>query len=156
MNRNRLIAMVLAVLASLGLTFTVATPALGAVTSASASASSVASSAQAPDYEFDTTVPRDYSSHYKDCMTVWAGTACVQPYGDILWIRDRQKDGFALTLTWRDLDGDRRGQCYGGGVDNGWLACNKNFPEGHEIRWWVVYYDSNGALQQTGYRDTTV
>jgi hypothetical protein len=138
MNRNRLITMVFAVLASLGLAFAMAAP------------------AQAADAEIDTAVPRDYSSYSKDCIERDQGKACVQAYGDILWIRDMKKDGHGLQLHWQDLNGDRWGWCSGGGVDQGWLACNKNFPEGHTISWRLMYYDSNGDARWTSYQYTEV
>lgn len=137
MIRKRLIAMASALLA-FGLAFTMAAP------------------AQAADAEIDTAVPRANSSYAKDCVTRTQGTACVQPYGDILRLRDLKKDGYGLQLHWSDLNGDRWGWCSGGGVDRGWLACNKNFPEGHTIAWRMMYYDSNGEARWTSYQYTTV
>jgi hypothetical protein len=116
-----------------------------------------ASPAQAADFESDYSEPRAYSSHPKDCLSVDRYGACVQPYGDLIWIKDGIKDGHSPVVYWWDLDGDRSGMCTNQqGVDAGWTACNKNFPEGHEIEWRFHWRNFDGTWERSAYQYTTV
>ncbi|MFC8797781.1 hypothetical protein ACFT2C_08595 [Promicromonospora sp. NPDC057138] len=113
--------------------------------------------AQAAEYENDQAEPRAYSSHPKDCVSFDRYGACVQPYGDLIWIKDGIKDGHGPYVSWTDMDGDRAGLCFDQqGVDAGWTACNKNFPEGHEIRWQLTLRNYDGTWESSAYRYTTV
>lgn len=113
--------------------------------------------AQAAEYERDNTEPRSYSSHWKDCSSVDNYEACVQPYGDLIWIKDGLKDGHSPKVFWWDEDGDRFGVCTNRqGFDAGWTACNKNFPEGHEIRWVFHWRNYDGTWESSANQYTTV
>ncbi|MFI9487220.1 hypothetical protein ACIG47_12590 [Promicromonospora sp. NPDC052451] len=139
MNHKRIRTAVLTALVALGV-------GLGAV-----------APAQAAAYEVNYTEPRAYSSHSKDCASVDRYQACVQPYGDLIWIKDGLKDGESPFVTWTDLDGDRSGMCINRqGVDAGWTACNKNFPEGHEIRWTFTWRNYDGTWESSAYQYTVV
>lgn len=116
-----------------------------------------AAPAQAAAFESDETATRTYSSHPKDCAYVDRYAACVQPYGDLIWIKDGIKDGYSPYVSWKDMDGDRWGNCTNRqGVDAGWTACNKNFPEGHEIRWKFHWRNFDGTWESSAYQYTTV
>ena len=116
-----------------------------------------AAPAQASDFESDNTEPRSYSSYWKDCASVDNYKACVQPYGDLIWIKDGLKDGYAPKVYWWDEDGDRWGACTNRqGFDAGWTACNKNFPEGHEIRWRFHWRNYDGTWEHSADQYTTV
>ena len=107
--------------------------------------------------EIDYSEPRAYSSHPKDCVSVDRYGACVQPYGDLIWIKDGIKDGYSPRVYWWDLDGDRSGLCTNQqGVDAGWTACNKNFPEGHEIEWEFHWRNFDGTWERSALQYTTV
>ncbi|GLZ78223.1 hypothetical protein Afil01_30300 [Actinorhabdospora filicis] len=83
--------------------------------------------------------------------------ACVQPTGELLWIKDKVKDGHRVNLSWRDMDSERGGICYNTiGVDGGWAYCNKEFAEGHRINWRVEYHDSKGNRLFSDWRVTVV
>jgi len=113
--------------------------------------------AQAADYETDFTEPRTYSSHPKDCVSVDRYEACVQPYGDLIWIKDGLKDGHSPYVLWWDQDGDRWGRCTNRqGRDAGWTACNKNLPEGHEIQWTFHWRNYDGTSESSANQYTFV
>lgn len=139
MIRKRLITLVSAVLMSLGAVVVVATPAQAAA-------------------EFDYAVDATWSDeHTKTCLYGTYMAACLQPYGDYIWIQDRYKDGNSVWVRWWDQDGDRNGTCYNNlGVDRAWTWCNKNFPEGHIIKWEMHYYDDNGTAKTLGPLTTTM
>jgi hypothetical protein len=105
-------------------------------------------------YEQDFTKDVDWTDTYKECGPEGeGGKACVQPYGDVLWLLDRWSDGHGVSMTWEALEPDggyRSGKC----IDNlgsavGWTVCNKNFDEGSAIVWQVQWWE-NGAWQQSG------
>ena len=95
---------------------------------------------------------------FKECFSGWdAGSACVQPAGDIIWIKDNNADGHGVYVTWEDGDGDRSGTCWNRlGKDKGWTWCNKDFPEGHTIYWRMNYYTDSGGPYSTQLTSTTV
>jgi hypothetical protein len=116
-----------------------------------------AAPAQAADLEVDYTEPRSYSSYWKHCVSVDRYEACVQPYGDLIWIKDGLKDGYSPLVYWWDVDGDRWGRCTNQqGFDAGWTACNKNFPEGHEIMWRFHWRNYDGTWESSAARYTIV
>lgn len=134
MIRKRLIAMATLLLASVGLIFAGASP------------------AQAADsWEVDYAVDVSWSDTPKECNANTYVSGCVQAYGDMLWVKDNEKDGHRVTLEWSDPAGDRAGQCINTlGADRAWTACNKNFSEGHIIYWSLKYTDSAGVGRTLG------
>lgn len=81
------------------------------------------------------------ATHWKHCAndaysTVSKVKVCVQPYGDVLWVLDQVADGHGVGLFWEDLDSDRSGECWNPhGASVGWTRCDKDFAEGHRIKW---------------------
>jgi hypothetical protein len=70
---------------------------------------------------------------------------CVEPAGDILWVKDNQANNYSVKLRWYDQDGNRSGECIDTlGQARAWTVCNKDFPEGHDIRWSVGWNSANG------------
>jgi hypothetical protein len=86
--RKRLLAVLVAVLASLGFAAVVAGP------------------AQATLNEEDYAVAKALSSESKHCVTSTYYQACVQPQGDYLWVRDKAKNGKPVHLFWGYEDED--------------------------------------------------
>lgn len=129
---------------------------LGA-TSTTASAAGIPDRPRA-DFELDYAQQHPWTSPDKDCFYVPYGVeACVQPHGDVLWLKDLNYDGNSVRLRWEDLDGDRYGLCVGNkGVDAGWQRCNKNLPENHRIEWYATYYDHDDVYRHTDKRTTRV
>jgi hypothetical protein len=83
-----------------------------------------------------------YADSSRECYTVPAAVACVQKNGDDIWIRDNTNEGSWVYVLWDDLDGDRFGVCYDNlGSSKVWTRCNKDWTDGHEIAWYVKYYD---------------
>lgn len=140
MFRKRLAVILTALLASLGFAAAVAAP------------------AQATLDEENYAVPKAFSDERKDCQTIGARfSACVQPQGDYLWVKDLAVNGKPVHLYWGDEDVHRHGVCRNHeGVDAGWTYCNKNFTEGHTIKWRVKYYDNNDNEYISSYRYTVV
>lgn len=133
MIRRRLIALVSAVLVSLGVAAVTASPATA--------------------LEVDFAVDVSWSeNHDKECLgPLDAASACVQPYGDIIWVKDNAKGGHRVWVTWYEYVSERSGSCVNTlGVDAGWTWCNKDFGEGHLIRWQINYYDEDGDVKTTG------
>jgi hypothetical protein len=70
---------------------------------------------------------------------------CVEPDGDIFWIKDNAANGYGVKLRWYDLDGDRSGECINTlGQAKAWAVCNKDLPEGHDIKWSLGWDSANG------------
>lgn len=96
------------------------------------------------------------TDHPKKCVDhIWVD-ACIQPYGDIIWVKDNYADDRSVGVLWEDLDGPREGRCYDFLSANAdWTACNKDFPEGHEIRWTVGYVnlETNAWVWEACLRD---
>ncbi|MQM26972.1 hypothetical protein [Glycomyces albidus] len=90
--------------------------------------------------EVDSAVAASWTSTAKECDTAALVQVCVQPYGDVLWVKDRVADGMIVGIAWVDLDSDRIGECWNRlGAATGWTVCNKNFTEGHEIGWGPIW-----------------
>lgn len=108
-------------------------------------AASAAGEVGTNEYETDYAVPHEMTTENpKYCLTGSNDvTGCFMPYGDILWLRDTAADGKGVKIVWTDLDGSRSGVCIDEqGKAAGWTRCNKNFSEGHNIRWQVSWYDA--------------
>lgn len=89
--------------------------------------------------EYDGAVDATWNNdHYKHCMNTTFVEACVQPEGDVLWVKDNVENGKAVGILWFEVGGSRSGECIDElGVAKGWTVCNKDFPEGSTIRWQV-------------------
>ncbi|MDN3240812.1 hypothetical protein [Glycomyces tritici] len=62
----------------------------------------------------------------------------MQHYGDVIWVADTAADGHSVGVVWHDLDSGRSGICMDRrGKAAGWTKCDKDFVEGHEVRWGV-------------------
>ncbi|WP_163511740.1 hypothetical protein [Fodinicola acaciae] len=95
------------------------------------------------------------TGYHKECASNDNVTGCVMPYGDILWLKDNDTDGYGVKLTWKDTDGSRYGQCQDNLGSGDWSRCNKNFPEGHVISWYLTWYE-DGAWHNGGRQTTKV
>ena len=103
-----------------------------------ATSASAASAAK----EYDSAATHAMTGYSKECISVDDVTGCVMPYGDILWLDDHEADGYGVKLIWWDTDGPRLGECANNhGAVTGWTRCNKNLPEGHDIKWVVSWYE---------------
>jgi hypothetical protein len=70
---------------------------------------------------------------------------CVQSNGDDLWVKDNVANGYGVKLKWYDQDGTRTGECIDNlGQAKAWTYCNKDFTEGHDIRWSICWDSANG------------
>lgn len=139
MIRKRLSALAAALLLAVGTVLATAAP------------------ASAAGSETDYSVEYDLSDATMTCLNLTYVSACVQPYGDILWLKDKRVDGHSVYLYWDDVDGDRYGTCVDdNGVDAGWTRCNKNLSEGHGISWKVGYHNGGGDFVKANGAITTV
>jgi hypothetical protein len=106
-------------------------------------------------YEDDPTVDIDwYADSSRDCWSTTAAAACIQRNGDDIWIRDNTNDRNVVTVVWWDTNGTREGYCIDGlGPSKVWTYCNKDWTDGHQINWYVHYYDDgqwwSGPTQTT-------
>lgn len=135
--RNRIITFVALAIAAFGLLGSTAAPA-----SASTSAGDVGTEA----YETDYAVLHGMTDHKRECYgddTEWNANVvgCVMPYGDIFWLYDIDQDASSVKLTWRDADGSRHGVCIDDEGYGDQTRCNKNLPEGHTIKWELVWWE---------------
>lgn len=104
----------------------------------------VASPASAAD-EINYAVDADWTGDCTDRRYLAKVDGCVQPNGDILWVKDNVADGYGVSLRWYDLDGSRTGECIDKlGQAKAWTVCNKDFPEGHDFRWSICWDSANG------------
>jgi hypothetical protein len=106
--------------------------------------------------ESNNAVDTSWSSQYsKSCHYLHYVSGCVQPHGDVLWVKDNVPNGYSSSLTWRDLDSSRSGTClHNIGSDRGWGTCNKDFTEGHTIEWALGWETSTGWHFSSWYRTT--
>jgi hypothetical protein len=125
MKRTRLAAVVGALLFSMTVVLGIASPAMAAD-------------------EPNQAVDADWSSN---CTPKYLPMVdgCIQANGDDLWIKDNVANGYSVKLEWYDLDGTRTGECVNTlGQAKAWTYCNKDFTEGHDIRWQLCWNSSNG------------
>ncbi|MEU5870652.1 hypothetical protein AB0A73_03725 [Glycomyces sp. NPDC047369] len=114
----------------------------------------VPAAAAATAVEFNTAKDIDWYSATRDCYTITALSACVQPNGDDIWIWDKKDDGYPVQITWWDGDGSREGVCYDNlGPSKVWVYCNKDWTEGHTIYWYAEWYDD--GQWWSGFTQTT-
>ncbi|MFC3494237.1 hypothetical protein [Glycomyces rhizosphaerae] len=117
---------------------------LGALSLALTVALGIASPAAAAD-EINYAVDADWNGDCTDRRYLPQVDGCVEPNGDILWVKDNVANGYAVKLRWFDEDGDRSGECIDTlGQAKAWTVCNKDFPEGHDIMWSVGWNSANG------------
>lgn len=129
--RKRVASVIGTLMVSLGIVVLVASPAAAAET----------------NYVTDA----DWNSDYKECYSAIVGLtysrvdACFEPDGDILWVLDKQADGYGVALYWEDRDSDRSGTCiHNLGAAKAWAVCDKDFTEGHEIVWGIRWDSPDG------------
>lgn len=108
-----------------------------------------ASPAMAVDWEEDWAVDVDWYSAARDCTSEYyvygAGEACIQPNGDDIWVRDNDSDGYRVGVYWEDLDSGRIGRCNDNlGAAKAWTRCNKDWTEGHTIKWAFAWNSASG------------
>jgi hypothetical protein len=117
---------------------------MGALTVSLGLASMLASPAAAS--ESNNAVDTSWSFEFtKECHYLTYVSGCVQPNGDVLWVKDNVPNDYSVSLTWKDLDSNRSGTCLNTlGSDRGWGTCNKNFTEGHRIEWALGWRTSGG------------
>jgi hypothetical protein len=100
----------------------------------------LATPAAAYEGELDYTVDIDWYAAEEECITTTYVTACIRPNGDDIWIKDNVANGYEVWVTWTDTDSgiDRWGHCVDKlGADKAWTYCNKDWPDGHDISWYV-------------------
>lgn len=65
-------------------------------------------------------------------------TACFQPYGDKIYVKDSTKlGGYGAVARWRTNYG-REGSCFNFGGGGKWFVCNYNMREGRRITFWAA------------------
>lgn len=98
------------------------------------------------------------TDHSRECVDNAYVKGCVQPYGDILWLRDDEWDGIDVRLWWVDNNGGsdpRHGFCQSAQGYGDWARCDKDLPEGHEIKWATSWY-ADGEWRMSAYQYTRV
>lgn len=107
-------------------------------------------------YETDWAIDSDwFADSSRECYSNAYVSGCVQPSGDFIWLKDDDANGHPVQITWWDADGDREGYCIDNlGTAKAWTTCNKDWPEGHEIGWYVQWY--NDGQWWSGPTQTTV
>ncbi|MEU5871116.1 hypothetical protein AB0A73_06080 [Glycomyces sp. NPDC047369] len=117
---------------------------VGALALAFVAVLGIASPALAAD-EINNAVDADWTGTCTDRRYTPNVEGCVEPGGDILWVKDNAANGYSVKLRWYDLDGSRTGECVDTlGQAKAWTVCNKDFTEGHRIRWSLGWNSANG------------
>ncbi|MEU6249427.1 hypothetical protein [Glycomyces sp. NPDC047010] len=132
-------------------------------TLATAFAIVLATASPAAAYEINYATDVDWNTDYAKVCTIdtyvfGAGQACVQPTGDDIWVKDNDKNGYQVAVYWDDLNSARAGKCVDDlGVDKAWVLCNKDWTEGHTIRWRFAWETASGwVIPDAPYWDTKV
>ncbi|HEY1094360.1 MAG TPA: hypothetical protein VGE61_06635 [Glycomyces sp.] len=103
--------------------------------------------------ESDVAVDADWYTADRECIETTYVSGCVQPEGDILWVKDNVANSRSVSLAWTDLDSGRSGSCYDNlGTAKAWVICNKDFTEGHRIQWqvgWQISADWGWSRTET-------
>ena len=122
----------------------------------------IATASPAAAYEINYAVDVDWNNdHAKVCTSdtyvFGAGEACVQPAGDDIWVRDGDADGYLVAVYWDDLNSARAGKCIDNlGAAKAWTMCNKDFTDGHTIRWRFAWDGPSGTIISDNYWDTRI
>jgi len=125
--RNRIVAILASVAAVLAVVLGLASPAAAATET---------------DYAVNAAWNDDY---YKSCISTTYVEGCLQPNGDVFWVKDNVSNGHEVWIEWEDLDNGRYGYCIDNlGADVAWTKCNKNFAEGHRIKWNLAWQIDGG------------
>ncbi|GIG68786.1 hypothetical protein [Phytomonospora endophytica] len=85
----------------------------------------------------------DLTDAPRNCLDNAYVKGCVQPYGDMLWLRDDEWDGIDVRLVWidnSDPEDPRRGICQDAEGYGDWTRCDKDLPDGHEIKWTTSWW----------------
>ncbi|MFJ3086737.1 hypothetical protein [Streptomyces sp. NPDC086838] len=91
-----------------------------------------------------TAVPGDVDQHWEG-SEISGASVYFTALGDWFKVYDTKKDGYSAVVEWRDLDSSRTGACVNKMGADSRGGCNKNFTEGHEIRFRAALYN-NGNL----------
>ncbi|GLW34281.1 hypothetical protein [Actinoplanes regularis] len=102
--------------------------------------------AAVPDIEWNTAVEGTPPSSGLNCVSTTGATACLEAYGDILWVKDTAADSASAVADWDNYVGGtltRWGYCRNSPGSGKWAYCNKNFTEGSELRLRAAVYDGS-------------
>ncbi|THV31895.1 hypothetical protein [Glycomyces paridis] len=93
------------------------------------------------DREFNWAKLHGLTDHNRECVDNEYVRACVQPYGDVFWLRDDEWDAIDVRLWWVDLDSKRWGVCQSAEGYGDWARCDKNLTNGHLVKWASSWYE---------------
>ncbi|GAA4260817.1 hypothetical protein GCM10022255_091010 [Dactylosporangium darangshiense] len=91
---------------------------------------------------------------YRKCVSVTGAMACLQPYGDDLYIYDSSADGHSAAMIWFDADSARSGTCVSQWGNGHWGWCNKDFTEGHTIYFAAAVYEAGNIVRNSSWVST--
>lgn len=141
MRKNRLIAMISTITASMAFMVGSAVPASTVEIEGGSSARPMQQAVMAVDEEYNEAASRTNWGSSDVCLDVWRGISlakgCFKKHGDYFFVKDHAKDGYSVYVQWiNQLPRSsgrwatyRSGRCeFFGGNDN-WGQCNKNFYE---------------------------
>lgn len=75
--------------------------------------------------------------------STYGARGCFQPYGDVIWSRDTERDGKSSAVGVYTDYGRASSVCINkGGVDT-WATCNKDYWEKGNVQLRVLRYDSD-------------
>ena len=84
--------------------------------------------------------PLYYHGYY--CNGTTGATACFDPDGDVIYVKDIKADGYSAVMRWY-TDYGRWGTCRNANGAGTWAKCNKDFAEGHTITWRATQYNGD-------------
>ena len=90
----------------------------------------------------------------KTCVIKTGAHGCWHANGDVWWVEDSARNGYAAEARWYEyipnLQGDlvlhRNGACVNGHGKGTWGACNKDYQENGVLIWRACNVDSGGGL----------
>ncbi|MEV4758659.1 hypothetical protein AB0J86_26645 [Micromonospora sp. NPDC049559] len=89
------------------------------------------------------------------CSEIIGGIVCFQPYGDLIFVKDRSADGYAVAADWYTSYAGpaRTGSCVHKLTADGarWAVCNKDFTEGNVVHIRAARYSGGNPLDSSSW-----
>ncbi|MEV4755583.1 hypothetical protein AB0J86_10800 [Micromonospora sp. NPDC049559] len=100
------------------------------------------------DYAVSSSGP--VGTYYCTYTSYTGARVCFQPYGDLVYVKDTNADGYAAVGEWIGDGFSRTGSCVNKLGNGNWGVCNKDFPENQGLYITGARYSSGNPVDSGG------